>query len=157
VTGGHDAGVFRLNGPASVRLRPGVPDIGQITVVADNDGDHADVIGVYLAFVPPGGSSNPGGCSPSSVSNLGASVIQPRDKVTLNPDDSWQCAVPASVDGLSWTLHAIADVHANDFASCATIQQVLGGACSAALADDDDRADDNSGIRVRPRVVALNP
>ncbi len=84
-------------------------------------------------------------------------MLLPRDKVTINTDPSWQCANPASVDGLSWTLHAITDVHADDFASCATIQQVLSGVCSTALADDDDQPSDDISIRVRPRVTALTP
>jgi hypothetical protein len=126
-------------------------------VVANNGGDHADLVGVYLAFIPPGGSQNLGGCSPNGVSNLGSNMLQPRDKLTINIDPSWQCTNPASVDGLPWTLHAIADVHANDLASCATIQQVLSGVCSSALADDDDRPSDDTSIRLRPRVVALTP
>ena len=112
---------------------------------------------MYLANVAPGGSQNQGGCSPSGVSNLGGGVLQPRGKITITIDPAWQCASPALVDGLPWTLHAVADVHGDDFASCATIQQVLSGICSAALADDDDRPADDLGIRVRPKVVALGP
>jgi hypothetical protein len=114
-------------------------------------------MGVYLAFVPPSGSLNIGGCAPNGVSDLGSHLLLPRDKVTINTDPSWQCANPALIDGLSWTLHAITDVHADDFASCATIQQVLSGVCSGALADDDDQPSDDTSIRLRPRVTALTP
>jgi len=138
-----------------VRLRPGVPDSGRVTVVVANGGDHADLIGVYLAFLPPGGSSNGGGCSPAGVQNLGALTLLPRDKLTITTDPSWQCANPASVDGAAWTLKAIADVHGDDFGSCATLQQVFSGQCSAALADDDNVDTNNSLIRARPRVVAI--
>jgi hypothetical protein len=152
----HDAGVFRLGAPASVRLQPAIPDLnGRVTVVASNGGDHADIVGVYLAFVPPGGSLNIGGCVPNGVSNLGANMLLPRDKVTINTDPSWQCANPALVDGLSWTLHAITDVHADDFASCATNQQVLSGICSSALSDDDATPQNDISIRSRPGVTAL--
>jgi len=141
-----------------VRLRPGIPDLtGQVTVVAENSGEHADLVAVYLAYVTPGGSQNLGGCSPSGVSNLGAAMLQPRDKITIAIDPGWQCAGPALVNGLFWTLHAFADAHGDDFQSCATIQQVLGGICSAALADDDDLPADNTDIRLRPKVAALGP
>ena len=126
-------------------------------MVASNDGDHADLVGVYLAFVPPGGSQNVGGCSPSSVFRFSAKMLQPRNRITIIADPAWQCADPGSVKGLAWTLHAIADVHGDDFSSCATIQQVLSSVCSAALADDDERPSDNLDVRIRPRVVALGP
>jgi len=157
--GVHDAGVSRVNGPTSVRLRFGVPDTsGRVTiVVANNSGDHADLIGVYLAFLPPGGTFNEGGCSPAVVQNLGAISLLPGDKLTVSTAPSWQCANPAAVDGATWTLKAIADAHADDFASCSTLQQVFSGQCSAALADDDNGTSSNSVIRARPKVVALSP
>jgi hypothetical protein len=128
-----------------------------VSVVAQNDGDHADLVGIYLAFVPPGGVQNIGGCSPSSVSRFSAKLLQPGNRITIVTDPAWQCADPALVKGLSWTLYAIADVHADDFSSCATIQQVLGGGCATGLADDDDRPSDNFEVRIRPRVVAVKP
>lgn len=112
---------------------------------------------MYLAYVTPGGSQNLGGCSPSGVSNLGGGILQPRDKVTIGLGPAWQCTNPGLVNGLFWTLHAFADVHGDDFASCATVQLVLSGTCSAALADDDDRPADDTDIRLRPKVVALGP
>ena len=154
----HDAGVSRVGAPTSVRLRPGVPDSNnRVTVVARNNGDHADSIGVYLAFLPPGGSGNEGGCSPAAVQNLGALTLLPGDRLTVSTAPSWQCANPASVHGATWTLKAIADVHGDDFASCSTLQQVFSGQCSAALADDDNGTASNTLIRARPKVVALNP
>jgi len=155
-TGVHDAGVSRLRAPTSVRLQPGVPDTnGRVTVVVANNGDHADLIGIYLAFLPPGGSSNEGGCSPAGVQNLGALTLLPGAKLTVSTDPSWQCANPAAVDGAVWTLKAIADVHGDDFASCATLQQVFSGQCAAALADDDSVDTNNTLIRARPQVVAV--
>ena len=139
-----------------MRLRPGVPDLtGSVTIVATNSGDHADVVGVYLAFVPPAGSLNPGGCSPIGISVVGNVSIPPSGKVSLTSAPLWRCDNPAAVDGLSWTLIAIADAHADDFASCATLQQVLSGACDTALADDDQGASDNTRLRPRPKIMAL--
>jgi hypothetical protein len=156
-TGIHDAGISRIGGPSSVRLRPGVPDSGRVTVVAANRGDHADMVGVYVAFLPPGGTQNFGGCSPSEVSNLGALNLLPGGRLTVKADPAWQCADPAAMDGVAWTIKAIADVHADDFASCSTLEQIFSGECSAALADDDNSGADNTVLRARPRVVALAP
>ena len=155
-SGIHDAGISHLNPPANVRLRPGTPDLtGSVTIVARNGGDHTDVVGVYLAFVPPAGSLNPGGCSPIGVSVVGNVSIPARGNESLTSAPLWQCANPAAVDGLSWTLIAIADVHADDFASCATVQQVLSGACDSALSDDDQDASDNTRLRPHPKIMAL--
>ncbi|TMF08446.1 MAG: hypothetical protein E6I38_07415, partial [Chloroflexi bacterium] len=156
-TGLHDAGISRLGGPSSVRLRPGIADSGRITIVAANGGDHSDMVGVYVAFLPPGGTQNFGGCSPSGVVNLGALNLLPGNKLTVKADPPWQCADPAAMDGVSWTIKAIADAHGDDFASCSTLQQVFSGQCSAALADDDNGTATNTLIRARPKVVALSP
>ena len=40
-------------------------------------------------------------------------------------------------------------------AFCATLQQVLSGACDSALADDDQNASDNTRLRPRPKIMAL--
>jgi hypothetical protein len=137
-------------------LSPGVPDTkGPLTVVVANSlSNHNDVVGVYLAFLPPGGSSNPGGCSPATVQNLGAFNLLPGGKVTVRIDPAWMCTNPAAVDGLSWTLRAIADAHNDDFGSCATLTQVFNGQCAVALADDDDNDANNTVPRSRPIVVA---
>ena len=121
----HDAAVKRLRGPSSVRLSPGVPDSGTVTVVAGNaQSDHADTVGIYLALLPPGGSSNFGGCSPAGMQNLGSLTLLPGDYVTLKTQPNWHCANPGAVDGMSWTLKAVADVHGDDFGSCSTLQDV---------------------------------
>ena len=138
-----------------MRLRPAVPNTGSVTIAIKNSGDHTDVVGVYLAFVPPAGSANPGNCSPNGVSIVGNVSLAPSSTGSLTSVPLWQCANPATVDGLSWTVIAIADAHADDFASCATIQQVLSGACQTALANDDQGASDNTRLRPRPKVMAL--
>lgn len=152
--GVHDAGIFHLNPPPNVRLRPGLPDTGAVTIVAKNSDDHTDVVGVYLAFLPPAGALDPG-CTPNGVLHLGNVTIAPRGTESLTTAPAWRCDNPAGVDGLSWTLIAIADADADDFASCATLQQVLSGACDSALADDDQDPSDNTRLRPRPKIMAL--
>ena len=125
-----------------------------VTVVVKNGGDHPELVGVYLAYVPPAGSLNPGGCIPNGVSAIGNVHLLPRSTLTIASDPTWQCGNPAAVDGLSWTVTAIADAHADDVASCATVQQVLSGVCAAALADDDQDDSNNTRVRSRPKVMA---
>jgi hypothetical protein len=132
-----------------------VPDLtGGVTVAVKNGGNHPDLVGVYLAFVPPAGSLNPGGCIPNRVSVIGNVNLPPRSTLTIASDPIWSCGNPSAVDGLSWTVTAIADAHADDVASCATVQLVLDGVCAAALADDDQDGADNTRVRSRPRVMA---
>ncbi len=154
----HDARVKRIAVPHSVHLSAGVPDTsGPITVVvAQGASNHPDFVGVYLAFLPPTGSSNFAGCSPAGVVNLGNANLVPGETVTIKLDPPWQCADPGIVNGVPWALKAIADVHADDFGACATLNQVFSGACSAALADDDDDHANNTRLRARP-IVEFRP
>jgi hypothetical protein len=111
-------------------------------------------VGVYLAFVPPAGGLDPN-CSPNGVVLVDTVTIAPRGSTSLTSSPAWQCDTPAAIDGLTWTVIAIADAHADDFASCATVQQVLTGSCASALADDDQGPSDNTRLRPRPKVMAL--
>jgi len=153
-SGVHDGGIFHLNPPPNVRLRPGLADTSAVTIDVKNSGDHTDVVGVYLAFLPPAGAFDPG-CTPNGVSVVGNVTIAPRGTESLTSAPAWRCDIPAAADGLSWTLIAIADAHADDFASCATIAQILSGACDSALADDDQDPADNTRLRARPKIMAL--
>jgi hypothetical protein len=149
----RDARVKRIAAPHSVRLRPGVADTsGPVTLVVHQGSNHPNNVGIYLAFLPPLGSSNFAGCSPAAVVNLGSANLTPGETATIKLDPPWQCADPMAVDGVPWTLKAIADVNADDFASCATLNQVFSGACSAALANDDDDDTNNTRLRSRPLV-----
>jgi hypothetical protein len=142
-------------------------------VVGKSFSDHADNVSVYLAFNPPGGfSSNPGGCSvivPGATpteqatqvfnwtriaTGLISVVLLPGEKITLSADVDWVCTNPAAVDGLNWTLKAVADAHSEDSASCDTMTEVFNGTCNAAVADDDDNDANNSMIRALPKVRA---
>ncbi len=151
----HDSAIKRLGSPQSVRLIPGIPDTqGPLTVVvANNQSDHADDVGVYLAFLPPAGAGNPATCAPALVLNLGVFDLLPKQKITVRVDPPWQCATPSAVTGLTWTLKALADIHADDFTSCATLSAAFNGSCTAALADDDLDDFDNAKTRSRPIVT----
>ena len=71
-------------------------------------------------------------------------------------DPLWQCANPAVVNGLSWTLKAIADVHADDFSHCATLAQAFGSECSVNVSDDDDNDVNNTLVKAHP-IVNFTP
>ena len=135
-------------------MRPGVPVSGDVDIVLKSGGDHSDVVGVYLAFIPPGGALNPGGCAPAGVSVIGNVTLPPRGTVTMAYSPTWRCVSSAAVDGLSWTVIAIADAHSDDFSACATVEQVLRQVCGSALADDDQDASNNTRLRVRPKIMA---
>jgi hypothetical protein len=83
--------------------------------------------------------------------------LLPGDYVTVKTQPNWQCANPGAVDGMSWTLKAVADVHGDDFASCSTLSQMFSGQCAAALASDDSDDFNSTGTRPRPVVVATGP
>jgi len=171
----HDAAVVRMKGPKYVDLSPGVPDSSGTTtvIVGKSFSDHADDVSVDLAFDPPGGfGSNPGGCSvvvpgatPAEQANqvfnwtrIGAGTpfvnLLPGQKVTLSANPQFVCTNPAAVNGLNWTLKAVADVHADDSASCDTLGEVFNGACATAVNDDDTNDANNSMVRGFPIVRA---
>ncbi len=170
----HDAAIVRLRTVHSVRLAPGVAYSTNVTVVAQNLGDHADNVSVYLAFSPPGGfATNPGGCS---VFVLGApavwdanqvydwtaialgvspALLDPGQKITLSGNVEFMCTNPAAVDGDNWQVLAIADVHGDDFGACDTLAEAFDGACSSAANEDDDGDANNTKVRPLPKVVSL--
>ncbi len=163
----HDAGIKRIGSPHSVRLASFIPDTsGPLTVVvATNQSNHPDSVGVYLGLLPPGGSSNPYGCSPAGVLDLGVFSLLPGERLTLRIDPPWTCADAPGANGLTWTLKAVADIHADaphvgandDFASCDALAEIFNGVCSSNLANDDDFDDNNTKIRSRPIVVDITP
>jgi len=125
-------------------------------VVASSNSNHSDDVGVYLAFLPPGGASNPGGCTPAGVVNLGVFTLLPGDRITIKIDPPWTCTNPAVVAGLTWTLKAIADVHADDFASCSPLAETFDSTCSLALPDDHNNNSNHTLVPSHP-IVNLGP
>jgi hypothetical protein len=160
-----DAAVKRVGSPHNVRLSADVPVVKPVTVVVKNQSDHAQDVGLYLAIMPPGGPSNPGGCSPATVLNWVSYAtvfsqtfladVPAGGRVTLKANVLWVCADPSVVDGMNFTLMAIADFGNDDLASCDTLAKAFSGGCSAALADDDSFVDDNMTTRLLPNVVSL--
>jgi hypothetical protein len=131
-----------------------------VTVVIKNQGTQTATIGVYLAILPPGGTSNPGGCAPLGVLNWvnyvkGAQAVSvpAGGRVTLKADVTWTCSNPSAVDGQNFTLRAIADYGNDDFGSCDTLAEAVNGSCSSALADDDPLSNNNILAKPLPKVV----
>ena len=143
---------------------PGEVISRSLRVDIKNLGDHSDDIGVYVGIVPPGGSSNPFGCSPVGAFNwvdlaTGGNEtflddVAPVGAVKVKADLDWSCADP-SANGRNYTVKVFADHGADDSASCDTIPELFNGACSVALSDDDDVIGNNT--RTRPLPVITFP
>jgi hypothetical protein len=107
-----------------------------VTVVVRNGGNQTTDIGVYLAFLPPGGTANPGDCSVSMAGATGgelteqvfnwARIVTGNDflndvpaagggrRVRLKIPVTFNCNNPSQADGLNWNLRAIADARDTD-------------------------------------------
>ena len=124
-----------------------------------NDGDHDELMGVYLDVVPPGGASNPGGCVPNGRILQTTLVLEAGRQERLFADTGtlgdglveFSCTNRAAVVGFTYTLLVALDAHADDLAACGpgAIQSL---ACFNALANDDGDALDNRLSRSAPRV-----
>jgi len=110
-----------------------------------NKGDHTESIGVYVDIVPPGGPTNPYGCTPfgrvvDTVVTLGTS--NQNNQTSLTAALSFNCANVAGALNQSYTIMAAADAHADDAGACAVFQiQTL--TCFNSLGDDDNDPNDN--------------
>lgn len=138
-----------------------------VTIVVQNQGDHPDDIGVYVALLPPGGTSNPGGCTPDQVLNWVSyatggtdsflAAVPTGGRVTLKADVTWMCTNPSAVDGMNWTIKAMADHGADDAAACDTFAEVFDGVCESALADDDPPLGGNNTVSRALPIVRFVP
>ena len=54
----------KISASSSVVLSDGQPDLKNLVVQVRNEGDHTETIGVYVDILPPGGITNPYGCTP---------------------------------------------------------------------------------------------
>ena len=126
-----------------------------------NEGDHDEMIGVYLDVIPPGGISNPGGSIPAGRILETTAVLEPNRQLRLfadtgTPGDGlveFSCTNQGAVVGLTYTIIAVVDVHADDLAACGE-GELDSLACFNALADDDTDPTDNRVTRSAPRVQA---
>ncbi|MBI1886653.1 MAG: hypothetical protein HYS09_10145, partial [Chloroflexi bacterium] len=104
-----------------------------------------ETIGVYLDIIAPGGCTPNGRMIQVIVNAPGG------QKVNVFTTQIFDCVDQAAVAGQRYTLVAVADVHADDLASCPT-SSLQGLACFNALADDDTDDADNRRSRTCCRV-----
>ena len=143
--GVHDARLKKISGSGSVVLSDGQPDLKNLVIQVRNEGDHTETIGVYVDIIPPGGVSNPFGCTPvgrviDTAVTLGTTSLT--NQTTVSATLSFSCADVAGATGLSYTIIAVADAHADDGGPCAP-GQLMTVTCFSALADDDNDPSDN--------------
>ena len=142
VAGNHDARLKKISASGSVVLSDGQPDLKNIVIQVRNEGDHTEAIGVYVDVIPPGGVTNPHGCTPLGRVINTTVTLSPGAQTTVKATLRFSCADVAGATGQSYTIMAAADAHADDAGACAVFQtQEM--ACYNALADDDNDPSDN--------------
>jgi len=92
--------------------------------------------------VPPGGTTNPYGCSPFGRVTNTVVVLDPGSQATLTASLTFACLDIAGALGQSYTITAAADAHADDAGAC-PVFQIQSVGCFNALADDDNDSSDN--------------
>jgi len=120
----------------------------EINVTVRNEGSQTEIFGIYVDIIPPGGVSNPYGCTPSGriIETVITMDTGDNKQVVVKSVPTFQCADQAGAFGQTYTVIAVIDVHADDLGACApgTLQSL---ACFNALADDDDDDTDNRQTR----------
>jgi hypothetical protein len=138
-------------------------DFREIGVQVRAEGDHVELVRVYLDVIPPGGPSNPGGCLPNGrildttltldPTGVTAPKNQPvfADTGTLGDGlVEFSCTNQSAVVGQRYTLIAAVDAHGDDLALCGP-GDLLTNDCANALFDDD--TDSNNRLtRNAPKV-----
>ena len=142
VAGNHDARLKKISASGSVVLSDGQPDLKNIVIQVRNEGDHTDAIGVYVDIIPPGGITNPYGCTPYGRVIDTVITLDAGQQTTVSATLSFSCADVAGATGQSYTIMAAADAHADDGGACGPFQ-IQSMTCYNALADDDNDASDN--------------
>jgi hypothetical protein len=104
--------------------------------------------------VPPGGTTNPYGCTPFGRVVNTVVVLNPGDQTSLTATLTFSCLDVAGAAGQSYTIMAVADAHADDAGAC-PVFQTQSMTCFNALADDDNDSSDNrattNGYKVKER------
>ncbi len=144
-------------------------DLKTIGVKVRNQGDHTETIGVYIDVITPGGTftsstavsaANPGGCEPAGRILSTTVVVAPTVTADVFADTGtlgdnlvqFSCTNAAAVFGMTYTIIAAVDAHADDeFPFCGP-GNILTVACGAALADDESDGADNRLSRNAFRV-----
>jgi hypothetical protein len=97
---------------------------------------------VYLDVIPPGGPTNPFGCTPVGRVIDQVITLDPGEQQTISVDVLINCTDLDGARGQTFTLVGAVDVHADDAGACGPFQ-IQSMACGNALADDDDDDTDN--------------
>jgi len=129
-------------------------------VTVANDGDHLEIIGIYLDVIPP----FEGGCLPSGRLRQTQVILEPGSRTTLiidgYPGDplpgdnnvTFRCANPILANGLNYTWILVADAHGDDLAYSCSAGRLLTLDCGNNLAHDDEDPSDNRLARAFPKV-----
>jgi len=142
IVGVHDGRLKKISASGSVVLSDGTPDVKNIVVQIRNEGDHTESIGVYVDIVPPGGITNPYGCTPAGRVIDTVVTLAPGEQTTVQASPSFGCTDVANALNQSYIIMAAADAHADDASACGPFQ-LQSMTCFNALADDDNDASDN--------------
>ena len=131
----HDGRLKKITAPTSIDP----PQVQEVNATVRNEGDHTEQFGVYADIVPPGGPSNPFGCTPSGriIDTVVTLDTGANKQLVVHSSNAFACADSAGAAGQTWTVVAVADVHADDGGACGP-GQLMSMTCFNALADDDD-------------------
>ena len=103
---------------SSVKLSDGTPDAKKISVQVRNEGNHTESFAVYVDIVPPGGSSNPYGCTPIGRIINTVVTLAPGEQTVVSADQTFNCTNVAGALNQTYTINAAVDVHADDAGAC---------------------------------------
>jgi len=130
--------VRKINAAPQVPL----PNTKGLTVKVRNNSSITESIGVYADIVPPGGMTNPFGCTPFGRVIDTVLTVAPTVSADATVTLSFDCADRAGAQGLTYTITAVADLHADDEGACGVFQ-LQTTTCFNALADDDSVPSNN--------------
>jgi len=137
-----DGRLKKVSSSSSVVLSDGTADTKAVVIQVRNEGTATELFGVYVDIVPPGGVSNPYGCTPIGRIIDTVVTLAPDEQTVVQASPTFDCAdVPGALDQ-TYTIKAAVDVHADDGGACGPFQ-IQSMACFNALADDDNDDADN--------------
>jgi hypothetical protein len=146
-----DGRAKKISAATSVVLTDGTPDLKTIVFQVRNDGTATEQFGVYVDIAPPGGPTNPFGCTPNGRIIDTVITLAPGEQTVLSTTLTFDCAdVPGALNK-TYTIKMAVDVHADDAGACG-VSQINSVACFNALADDDDDDSDNRVTATGPQV-----
>jgi hypothetical protein len=148
---GDDGRAKKISAAGSVVLSDGSPDVKNVVVQVHNDGVDTETFGVYVDIVPPGGPTNPFGCTPVGRIIDTVVTLAPDEQTVISSEQTFNCTdVPGALNK-TYTIKMAVDVHADDVGACG-VSQINSVVCFNALADDDDDDSDNRVTATGPQV-----